>query len=229
MRYLSQPQPEIFRHTEAIEAEPCNSASFQSPVYRPLTWQRAEGDAEQRTARFTCSLLLQMDQWQATSHGSTAVRLHGHPKRHRVLQTSVSIERHLSRIPLSFPRSLASVLVPRHFTPARNDRVPGNPNLRHVDVLLRLTAPAGQKHTCRAPGFAPPCGSGFPNKKSSCAICARLRPLRATFFLRSLRRKHISALGAGHLASLRARVSRGQSGQIQTGEKQWQPTETTSL
>ena len=48
-------------------------------------------------------------------------------------------------------------------------------------------------------------------------------------FLRSLRRKHISALGAGHLASLRARVSRGQSGQIQTGEMTWHSTKTKSL
>jgi hypothetical protein len=35
------------------------------------------------------------------------------------------------------------------------------------------------------------------------------------------------ALGAGHLASLRARVSRGQSGQIQTGEKRWNSIPTT--
>jgi hypothetical protein len=35
------------------------------------------------------------------------------------------------------------------------------------------------------------------------------------------------ALGAGHLASLRARVSRGHSGQIQTGEKRWNSTQTT--
>ncbi len=38
-----------------------------------------------------------------------------------------------------------------------------------------------------------------------------------------------SALGAGHLASLRAGVSRGQSGQIQTGETQWHSTKTRSL
>ncbi len=46
---------------------------------------------------------------------------------------------------------------------------------------------------------------------------------------RSLRRKHISALGAGHLASLRARVSRGSSGQKPTWRKSsWYFTKTPS-
>ncbi len=61
-------------------------------------------------------------------------------------------------------------------------------------------------------------------------ISLRLRPLRARFFLRSLRRKtRLRHLGAGHLPSLRARVSRGQSGQIQTGEMTWHSTKTKSL
>lgn|GEM_PF-6669012 len=80
--------------------------------------------------------------------------------------------------------------------------------LRHVDVLLRLRRPTGL---------------GFQRK-----ISLRLRPkVRARSILRSLRRKHISTLGAGHLASLRAGVSRGQSGQIQTGEMTWHSTKTT--
>ena len=79
--------------------------------------------------------------------------------------------------------------------------------LRRVDVLLR-----SPRRT--------PFGSGFPKKN--------LAQRTVKIFLRSLRRKHISALGAGHLTSLRARVSRRQFGQIQTGEKQWHSTETTS-
>jgi hypothetical protein len=43
----------------------------------------------------------------------------------------------------------------------------------------------------------------------------------------NLPKKRRLALGAGHLASLRARVSRGHSGQIQTGEKRWNSITTT--
>ena len=82
--------------------------------------------------------------------------------------------------------------------------------LQHIDVLLR---PRGR-----------PPGLGFQGK-----ISLRLRPLRGEIFPRSLHRKHISALGVGRLASLRARVSRGQYGQIQTGEMQWHSTKTRSL
>jgi hypothetical protein len=50
------------------------------------------------------------------------------------------------------------------------------------------------------------------------------------FCLRSLRRKtRLRHLGAGHLASLRARVSRVTFGQIQTGEMTWHSTKTRSL
>ena len=46
---------------------------------------------------------------------------------------------------------------------------------------------------------------------------------------RTLHRKHISALGAGHLTSLRARVSRGSSGQKPTWRKSsWHSTKTAS-
>jgi hypothetical protein len=43
----------------------------------------------------------------------------------------------------------------------------------------------------------------------------------------NLPKKRRLALGAGHLASLRARVSRGHSGQIQTGERRWNSIPTT--
>ena len=74
-------------------------------------------------------------------------------------------------------------------------------------VLLRLRRPAGfgfqRKSLCneRRKDFLP----NLPKK-------TRLRPWER-----------------GTLASLRARVSRGQSGQIQTGEKQWHSTKTKSL
>jgi hypothetical protein len=45
---------------------------------------------------------------------------------------------------------------------------------------------------------------------------------------RTFRKSAAWHLGAGHLASLRARVSRGNFGQIQTGEKQWHSTKTKS-
>jgi hypothetical protein len=66
----------------------------------------------------------------------------------------------------------------------------------------------------------------------------RVSAFRKSFLRRPQKRKRFSEpsekdaawhLGAGHLASLRARVSRGQSGQIQTGEKQWHSTRTKSL
>ena len=114
------------------------------------------------------------------------------------LQAGVSVERHLSRIFPAHPRSLASVLTPRPAT-------------------LRCSASA-----------TPPYGSGFPNKNLPRKMRAAAAQSAGEIFLRSLRRKHISALGAGHLASLRAGVSRGQSGQIQTGEMTWHSTKTTS-
>ncbi|MBB5343351.1 hypothetical protein HDF10_001326 [Edaphobacter lichenicola] len=114
------------------------------------------------------------------------------------LQTSVSVEHHLSRIFPAHPRSLASVLTPR-------------------PAALRCSASA-----------TPPYGSGFPNKNIPRKMRAAAAQSAGEIFLRSLRRKHISALGAGHLASLRAGVSRAQSGQIQTGEMTWHSTKTTS-
>jgi hypothetical protein len=47
--------------------------------------------------------ILQPDQWQVKGHRSTAARLFPHPERHAALQTSVSVERHPSRISPVFP------------------------------------------------------------------------------------------------------------------------------
>jgi hypothetical protein len=85
-----------------------------------------------------------------------------------------------------------------------------------------LPRPAARR--CSASPSRAPSGSGFPRKNLPAATA-----LTGEIFPRSLHRKHISALGVGRLASLRARVSRGQYGQIQTGEMQWHSTKTRSL
>ena len=97
---------------------------------------------------------------------------------------------------------------------------------------------------CLPLGHSLRCLSRAPRHSTFCFGCAalrvwvskqkislRLRPkVWARFFLRSLHRKtRLRHLGAGHLASLRAGVSRGQSGQIQTGEMTWHSTKTKSL
>lgn len=81
----------------------------------------------------------------------------------------------------------------------------------------------------------------YPAPCGTARLCFGFAALRVTAFRKSLckeqERKKIfptfrkSAtwhLGAGHLASLRAGVSRGQSEQIQTGEMTWHSTKTTS-
>ena len=119
--------------TTAPELEPCGSPSTTSPKDKFFAWHAAEDDAEQRAIWSAHSSLLQPRRWGTGIHGSTAVRSHRRPER-RVLQTGVSVKRHLSRIFPAHPRSLASVLVPR---------------------------PAA--HRCSA-SATPPFGSGFPNK-----------------------------------------------------------------
>jgi len=96
----------------AHELERRISPSTPSPKERFFAWQGTENNRE-RKARLTHPLLLEPEWWQVSPNGSVTVRLHRHPERHRVLQTGISIERHLSRIFPAPPRSLASVLYPR--------------------------------------------------------------------------------------------------------------------
>ena len=103
---------------------------------------------------------------------------------------------------LSLDHSLGAVPAPHH--PSTHKSCAGDPD----SAALRCSASS-------------PSGLGFQQQISRAKNTLEIS-------CRSLRRKHISALGAGHLTSLRARVSRRQSGQIQTGEKQWHSTETTS-
>jgi hypothetical protein len=118
------------------------------------------------------------------------------------------------------------------------------PILRYFPTITRSLAsvhcprPAALGVLLRPIGRPP--GLGFQRKDLPTASAPDSTPAReerapgtpaegARFFLRSLRRKtRLRHLGAGHLASLRARVSRVTLGQIQTGEMTWHSTKTRS-
>ena len=168
----------------APRLEPCIPPSTPSPKDRSFAWKYAEASTGSFGAVHPQPALI-AGPTASERRGSSVVWLRRHPYID-ALQTSVSIERHLSRIFPAHPRSLASVLIPR--PAARRDSAFSA--FRKSFRLLPATS-AERKD--------------FPN-------------------LPKMRRL---ALGAGHLASLRARVSRGQSGQIQTGEKRWNSTQTT--
>jgi hypothetical protein len=90
--------------------------------------------------------------------------------------------------------------------------LPYFPCLPSVTRSVLIPRPSARRCSASA---APPCGSGFPNKNLPAAAA-----LRARFFFGASQKAHLGTWERGTLASLRARVSRGQSGQIQTGEKQ---------
>ena len=89
-----------------------NWPSIPPPQCRLLAWRRVEDDVKHRKMWSTHSLLSQPGAWLANNYGSTALWLYRHPYID-ALKTSVSIERQFSRISPAFPRSLASVLIPR--------------------------------------------------------------------------------------------------------------------
>jgi hypothetical protein len=149
------------------------SPSTPSPKDRSFAWRGAE-DARGRTAWLALSLLLEPDLWQVSPIGPITVWLHRHPERHRVLQTGVSIERHLSRIFPAHPRSLASVLYPR--PAARRVSASAMPpfGLRLSENLCATNAKRFSEPSAKAPlgtwergtsrRFAQECPEGNPGK-----------------------------------------------------------------
>lgn len=112
----------------------------------------------------------------------------------------------------------------RHFH--RAPLLPNFPCFLSVTRFGAYPAPGGTRRS--ASHFVRPPGQGFQTKVSQRDKRARLRPrIRARFFFGASTESTPSALGAGHLASLRARVSRVQSGQIQSGEIEWHSMKTT--
>ncbi len=202
---ILQPQKErgIFCHADR-ERSLCNPPSTPSPGNSSFAWQDGRNDAGHRRTWFTRALLLQPDTWQATQYSFTAGLWHGHPS-FDALQTGVSIERQFSRIFPAHLRSLARCLS-RARRELRGSASLCNPSRSSADLP-------------GTPALRAPCGFRFPENL--------LRTERAKHFPDPPKKRRLP-LGAGHLTSLRAGVSRRQSGQIQTGEKPWHFMETTS-
>ena len=181
----------------ASELEWRISPSTPSPQDRFFARRDAQADRDHPTTWLPLSLLLQPEPWQANTRGSTTVLLHRHPERHRVLQTGVSVKRHLSRIFPAHPRSLASVLVPR---------------------------PAARRCSASA---TPPCGSGFPKKKSPCG-CG---PLSGARFLSSEppQKAHLGTWERGTSRRFAQECPEGNPGKYKPGETPWHSTKTKSL
>jgi len=190
----SQRRDLIFRHPGPV-IEPWNSFLPLQPMYRPFVSQAVEGHNVD-SVQFAWCLPLAGGVEPATGGDTAALGA-----------DSVSIymrpsDGHLHRAPIlpdcpCFPSVTRSVLFPR---PAA------------LDALLR-------SH------WRTPSGSGFPATNSPRIRRAAYGPSTGRVSCRSLRRKHVFGLGSGaHFASLRARVSRGQSGQIQRGEITWHST-----
>jgi hypothetical protein len=149
------------------------SPSTPSPQDRFFAYRGAE-DYEELTARLTHPLLLEPDLWQASPIGSITVWMHRHPEYHRVLQTGVSIARHLSCIFPAHPRSLASVLYPR--PAARRVSASAMPpyGLRFSENLCATNAKRFSEPSAKAPlgtwergtsrRFAQECPEGNPGK-----------------------------------------------------------------
>ena len=197
----------------APELELCSSLSTSSPRHSFFASQNTDANGE-KTAWFTLCLLLQPDRRRREL---TVPSLSGCAGIPNAIQPFMQVFPNSAISPRIFPahpRSLALVLIPR---PAA------------LAVLLRTATPAGQVRTCReARQNVRPSGLGFQTKISR-ATDARRRPrVRARFFFGASAESTSSTLGAGHLASLRARVSRGHPGKYKQGETRWHSTKTTS-
>ncbi len=187
------------RRPRAVVVHPTFHSVARKQVLR-MAGRRPCGYAERVAHPFSA---FAAGKWQPTEYGSSTIRWHRHPS-FDALQSGDSIERQFSVFSLlTSGHSLGAVPAPHHPSTQRS----------------RAGDPDSAAHRCSA---SSPSGLGFQQQISRAKNTLEIS-------CRSLRRKHISALGAGHLTSLRARVSRRQSGQIQTGEKQWHSTKTKSL
>ena len=202
----SQPRIEasLLLALAALDEEPHTSPSAVSPFSRFFARQDAGG----RTA--PPGVVHSLSAFAAGLGGRRTQRVFYCPvamasDAQWTLQTGVFVERHLSRIFPAHPRSLASVLTPR-------------PAARRVSASA--SHPSRSKADLPGTPFAALWVTAF--RKSLCKKQERKK------IFRTFRKSAAWHLGAGHLASLRAGVSRGQSGQIQTGEMTWHSTKTTS-
>jgi hypothetical protein len=181
------------------ELGPCSSLFIPSPIGRCVAWWCGEDDGEE-TACFTHFLLLEPKKCQATDYSSTDVRLHRHPERHRVLQTSVSVKR-LSPV---FPSSPSVTRFGAYPAP-----------LRHIDVLLRLRRPAGL---------------GFQTKNLPRNIRAAAAQSAGEIFSSEPPQKAHLGLGSGGPSRRFAQeCPEGNPGKYKQGEIPWHSTKTKSL
>jgi hypothetical protein len=105
-----------------LHREPCIPPSTSSPRSRSFAYS----GARHRRGPFGVviprpAFAAEFTDQQAQEFAAVWLRRHPYID---ALQMSVSIERHLSRIFPAHPRSLASVLIPRHITPSRKGRGP---------------------------------------------------------------------------------------------------------
>ena len=200
---ISQPQEDrtVFCYADR-ERLLCILLSTPSPGNRSFAWQanamRRCGEYGSSTPCF-CS-------WENGRRGSTVSLLVGGIGILRSMPSRQAFPSSADSPVFSLlPPVTRSVLVPR---PAGTARLCFALPPQQVKCDLQGT-----------PALRAPCGFRFPENL--------LRTERAKHFPDPPKKRRLP-LGAGHLTSLRARVSRRQSGQIQTGEKQWHSTETTS-
>ena len=177
---------------------PLASSSPPSPLQsskKVFAWRDRKNDANPSNSAVHSRSAYRAVSMEGDRPGSRCLQV-ASASLYSALQTDVS-----ARAPIlpnfpAHPRSLAAALVPRPITPAHAYRAPGTPILRHLAFCF---VRRGER----------PAGLGF-QQQISRADCARLWPgVRAKFLAGASAESTPAALGAGRLASLRARVSRG--------------------
>jgi hypothetical protein len=196
---IYQPRRRNFSYHAFSAPELGSSPSLNSPMPRRFAWQAVEGNADASATWFILCLpepsSLGLETGKSLRCGVLSASLYMD-----ALQANVSIGRHFSQIFPPFPRSLASVLFPR----------PAASPFCFCCAALRVWVSKQISPAQQARGCGPKHGRDFSSEPPQ---KARLRPWeRGTL---PPRHTQIVCRGPRALASLRARVSRGQSGQIQ--------------